>query len=150
MKKSLGFLLVLGLLMPGRLHAADTTNPKADEIEKLYQANEKRKAEKVLDKWMQDEKNSPWPWVESGSLRFREKKYKKALKILKTALDKSPQCAEAYYWRGRSYEAMNKPLDAANEYRAALLAKDQYADAQEALTRVQAQLGAPAPATSSN
>lgn len=83
------------------------------------------------------EKDSPRPWVEVGIKRFQEKKYKGALSALKTALDKSPLCAEAYYWRGRSFEAMNKPLDAANEYRAALLAQEKYQEAQEALARVQ-------------
>ncbi len=116
-------------------------HPKVLEIESLWDAGNKSRANRVLNSWMKQEKHSPYPWVESAALRFREKKYKNALALSKEALEKSPQCAEAYYWRGRSYEAMNKPLDAANEYRAALLAKAKYEEAQEGLDRVSAVLG---------
>jgi len=126
----------MGVFLSGRSLAEDAPHPKMLEIDGLWDSNKKSEAEKALDKWMSEEKKSPYPWVEAGKLRFEEKKYKRALSSLQTALDKSPQCAEAYYWRGRSFEAMNKPMDAANEYRAAVLAQEKYVEAQEALTRV--------------
>ncbi len=114
---------------------------KAQQIDALWEAGKKSAAKKEVERWMSEEKKSPWPWVQAGSISFREKKYKKALSYLKDALEKSPQCADAYYWRGRTYEEQKKPLDAANEYRAALIAQDKFQEAQEGLDRVLIQLG---------
>jgi hypothetical protein len=35
--------------------------------------------------------------VQAARFSFEEKKYKRSLSYLKTALEKSPQCADAYY-----------------------------------------------------
>jgi tetratricopeptide (TPR) repeat protein len=117
------------------------TQPKAAEINSLWEQGQKSKAKKSLSAWMDAEKNSPWPWVQAARISFDEKKYKRSLSYLKTALEKSPQCADAYYWRGRNYEEQKKPMDAANEYRAALLAQEKFEAAQEGLNRVLALLG---------
>ena len=111
------------------------------DIESLWDSGNKSEARQLLEKWMRDEKSSPWPLVQSAALQYRQKKYKSSLATLKKALEKSPQCAEAYYWRGKNFEAQNKPLDAANEYRAAVIAEQSYLEAQEALTRVLGLLG---------
>lgn len=121
--------------------AALPPRPEAAEIEALWNAGKKSQAERKLDRWMKQEKKSPWPWVQSAVLEYRQKKYKQSLARLKAALEKDPNCAEAYYWRGKNYEAQNKPMDAANEYRAALMAEAKFNEAQEALDRVLALLG---------
>lgn len=121
----------------GSLHL----QPRSFEIQALWDAGKKSKAEKLIDAWKKEEKDSPWPWVQEAALSVQEKKYKRALSLTKAALEKAPQCAEAYYWRGRSYEAMKQYLDAANEYRAALMGESQLSEAQEGLDRVSAQLG---------
>ncbi len=137
-------LLFGAFLFSGVLLAEVATlqsQPASMEIEALWQQGKKGQAERRLDKWMKEDKKSPWPWVQSAVLQHRNKKYKKSLSTLEDALEKSPNCAEAYYWRGKNYEALNKPMDAANEYRAALMAEEKFNDAQEALNRVLTQLG---------
>ncbi|MCB4756474.1 MAG: tetratricopeptide repeat protein [Elusimicrobia bacterium] len=117
------------------------SNLKRDEIRQLLQAGKTSKAQKELDRWMGQDKKSPEPWVLAGTLQFEKKKYKKCLSFCAKALSKSPQCAEAYFWRGRAYEALGKTLEALNEYRAAVKAKPGYSEAQDALTQLSNQLG---------
>ncbi|MCG3206172.1 MAG: hypothetical protein KCHDKBKB_02899 [Elusimicrobia bacterium] len=117
------------------------SNPKSIEIETLWEQGQISQAQRLLDKWKQEEKQSPLPWVQAASLSIRKKNFSRSVSNLKTALEKSPQCADAYYWRGRTFEAQNKPMEAANEYRAALIADENFQEAQEALTRVLALLG---------
>lgn len=111
------------------------------EIEQLWADGQKKQAEKKLTAWMDKEKSSPWPWVTSARMRYEEKNFKKCISLAQTAIEKSPACGEAYYWRGRGYENTEKLLEAANEYRAAVIAKQPFPDAEVALGRVQVLLG---------
>jgi tetratricopeptide (TPR) repeat protein len=95
----------------------------------------------MVDRWKSEDKKSPWPWILAGRFQFEEKRFKKGLSLLNTALEKSPQAAQAYYWRGRCYEAQGKDLDAANEYRAAIISQESYPEAQQALDLILAKLG---------
>lgn len=137
-------LLCGAFLLSGVLWAEEPalkSQPAAVEIEALWQEGRKADAEKRLAKWLKAEKTSPWPLVQSAVLLYREKRYKKSNAVLSDALERSPNCAEAYFWRGKNYEALNKPMEAANEYRAALMAEEKFYDAQEALNRVLTLLG---------
>jgi Tfp pilus assembly protein PilF len=80
-------------------------------------------------------------FVAKAQSAFNDKAYKKCISYSKKALDRAPQTPEAYYWKARGFEAIGKPLEAANEYRAALLAKKGYTEAQDGLNRVTSQLG---------
>lgn len=113
----------------------------SEEILKLWEADQKSAALKQLSQWKRADKKTAGPWVLSAHIAFEQKKYKKCLNYAETALGKSPQTAEAYYWRGRAFEAMSKWMDAANEYRAALLVDPNYSQAMELLNRVNSQLG---------
>jgi tetratricopeptide (TPR) repeat protein len=119
---------------------------KAGEIRALWEANKKNEAERMLQDWIKKEQKSPDPLVTSASLRYAEGRYKKTLMLTEKALVKFPQSAEAYYWRGRAFEAQNKLLEAVNEYRAALLINKDYSDAQAGLNRVLLKTD-PSPAT---
>jgi tetratricopeptide (TPR) repeat protein len=90
---------------------------------------------------MKSEENAPGPWLAAARISFHEKKYKRCLSQAEDALERSPQNAEAYYWRGRCYEAKGNPLEAANEYKAALKAEAAHPQAHEGLSRIQANLG---------
>jgi tetratricopeptide (TPR) repeat protein len=81
--------------------------------------------------------------VVSAKLRYKEGRYKKCISLCDEALKKSPQNAEAYYWKGKAYESLGKPLEAANELRAALMAKRGYTEAEEALSKIQVKLADP-------
>jgi tetratricopeptide (TPR) repeat protein len=137
-------LLVTLAAFSVRTSLADlATDPRAQEIEKLWDSKEKKKAESLLDEWMKKEKDAAGPWVMSAKLRLKEGRAKKSLSLCDTALKKSPQEAEAYFIKGKAYESLGKPLEAANEYRAALIARADYAEAKQALDKILAQLGTP-------
>lgn len=114
----------------------DSSDPRRIEIERLWAEGRTRDALRRVKEWRKKERESPWPWVVEGELFFRQQRYKKAVRRLDRALELAPQMAEAYYWRGRAYEAMGKPLDAANEYRAAMMAGEPDTRSQKALERV--------------
>ena len=133
------YLFLLLFCFANPLHA-ESSNPKLLELENLLVQNDTRGAERYVKQWMKSDK-SAWPLVAAGRLAYHEQQLKKGLSYLKQALSKSSQCAPAYYWRGRIYEAQQKPVEAANEYRAALLSDEPYAPAQQDLSRVQASLG---------
>lgn len=103
--------------------------------------NNTRDANRLVKEWMKAEEKTPWPWVGAARLAYHEKQFKKGLSYVNHALDKWPQCAPAYFWRGRIYEALKRPLDAANEYHAALMSADPYPAAKPELDRVLASLG---------
>ncbi|OVE76964.1 hypothetical protein BVX98_03950 [bacterium F11] len=113
---------------------------RARQIYRFWEVKNKQKAFHEVRSWMKDEKTSPYPWLVGATLHFQEKRYKKCLKYCKKALKKKTQIGEVYFWRGRAYEALKKPMEAANEYRAALYAKQEFQPAQERLDRVLAQL----------
>lgn len=113
-----------------------TPSSNRQKIEELWAQNKKRQAEKLLNKWMDEESESPFPWVAAGNLRFLDRNYKKAISLYTAALKKSPDCGEAYYGRGQAQEALKNYLEAANEYQAALIAGQSYPSAQDALARV--------------
>lgn len=79
--------------------------------------------------------------------RLQEGRYKKCISLSNKVLVKWPHMAEAYYLKGRAYEALKKPLEAANEYNAALMAQKEFDDAQQGLNRVLVQLGSGSEAT---
>lgn len=72
---------------------------------------------------------------------FDKKAYKKCISLCDKILDKEPRSADAYYWKGRAYEEQKKPLEAANEYQAAILARPDFQAANESLVRVNSLLG---------
>ncbi len=128
------FIGVVGMAGPAAAFSSE-------EILKLWEGDQKPGALKQLSQWKSADKKTAGPWVLSARIAFDQKKYKKCLSYAETALEKSPQSAEAYYWRGRAYEALSNWMDAANEYRAALLADPNFSQATESLNRMNSQLG---------
>jgi len=114
---------------------------KGAEVMRLLKSGKRGEVEDLIHQWMKEEKQSASPWVYAGILKFEEKKYKSCLSYCEKAIDKAPQTAQAYYWRGRAYEELNKYLDAENEYQAALIADPDYAEAKLRLSGVEALLG---------
>jgi tetratricopeptide (TPR) repeat protein len=113
---------------------------RGTEIRNLWAAGERKMAWKRANAWINREGNSAEAWTVGAELFYREGKYKKALSYAKKAISRSPQYADAYYVEGQAYEALKNPMDAANEYRAAMAAKKDFSEAKEALDRVMAQL----------
>ncbi len=74
--------------------------------------------------------------LQQAQMFFEKKSYKKVITVCDRILDKDPRSADAYYWKGRALEAQSKPLDAANEYKAALIAREEFPEARDGLSRV--------------
>lgn len=125
----------LGLPGGVQVHSKDAT---ADRILELWNKGEKRAANKELDKWMSSDGKSPDPWVLKARFYYEEGHFKKCLSVTQKALKRSPQCAPAYYWRGRAFESLGKPLESANEYQAAVHADSHFEEAKKALDSVMA------------
>lgn len=142
MKSAIRLFISMFLLSAGPLLAADALAPeqRLDAIEQRYLSGDRRGAERDVKSWMKAEEKAPWPWVAEARLSFHDKKYKRCLSQAEKALERAPQNAAAYYWRGRCFEAKGNTLDAANEYRAALKAEAAYPEAHEGLARIQAGL----------
>lgn len=124
----------MSLLIMGPLFA------QVEEIVDLWEGGKKRKAIRTLRKWEKEAPDKPGPYVATARLKFLQKKYKSCLRACKKALKKDPNNADAYYWRGRAYENLEKPLEAANEYSAALRARKGFKEALDGLNRVKSQL----------
>lgn len=128
-------------------HAGDPVPPpetpgaeRAAQITDLWQ-DDRKQANRELKKWMKSDEHSPWPWIAAADLRFREERYGKCVSMADAALKRSPNMADAFYWRGRCLESRGKTLEAANEYGAALEAQPAHAAASEGLARLKPQLG---------
>lgn len=127
--------------LPATVQSTVVPSGARAEVETFWASGDKKNAMKRLDKWMNEEKTSPWPWVVAAKLQCEQKKFKKCVSLSQNALDKDPACSEAYFWKGRGLEGQNKSLDAANEYRAALSGANKYLDAQKDLDRLNITLG---------
>lgn len=112
------------------------------EGESIYKSKP-RKLDSYISRWMKEDKASAFPLVLSAYVNFQEKHFKKCVSLCDKAIDKQPDCADAYYWKGRALEAMKKPLEAASEYRTAMAAQKDFSDAKQAFERISAELGSP-------
>ena len=68
---------------------------------------------------------------------YDQGKYQDALSVLKKATTLQNGFDEGYYWRGRCFEKLNKLADAMEDYRTALLYNPGYAEAKDALARLE-------------
>lgn len=119
-----------------------TVDPQESQIEHLLREKRLDEALKLAASWKDEDQKSPVPWVVMARVSYEKGRYKKGLSYCRKALDLSPQYAPAYYWKGKIHESMKQPLEAANEWRAALLAWKGYAEAEEALKNVMVQIQA--------
>lgn len=67
-------------------------------------------------------------------------KYDEALKVLNKAVALQNNFDEGYYWRGRCLEKLDKPNEAVEEYRTALMYSPDFTEAKDALERLKAPL----------
>lgn len=131
----------LSVFEPSALPEAALHSPEAAEIMNLWKQNNKKAARRAVKKWMKKEKKSSLPWLMAGVLSYSDGRYKRTLSLCAKALEKAPLFRECFYWRGRAFEALNKPLEAANEYQAALAGGAPFSLAKAALDRILTQLG---------
>ena len=75
---------------------------------------------------------------EKGIALYDLGKYNDAITVLDKAVTLQNNFDEGYYWLGRCLEKLNKPNDAIEEYKTALLYSPDYIEAKTALERLQA------------
>ena len=114
------------------------TETEAYFIKGLYYnyAGEKVKAISFFDKCLELDYNYMFAYREKGIALYDMGKYADAITVLDKAVTLQHNFDEGYYWRGRCLEKLNKPNDAIEEYKMALQLTPDYAQASDALTRL--------------
>jgi tetratricopeptide (TPR) repeat protein len=104
----------------------------------LYYKNtgNRAEAEKLFDYCMKEDYTFADAYMEKGQLLFEDKKYEEALRIFTLAKTNSPMYADAYYWAGKSMEALGRTGPAAIEYERAFVLDKDFTEAKAAMERL--------------
>ena len=116
------------------------TEKEAFFIKGLYfnYSGDKNKAISFFDKCLQLDNRHMFAYREKGIALYDMGKYENAITVLDKAVTLQNNFDEGYYWLGRCLEKLNKPADAVEEYKTALMYSPDYVEAKEALARLQA------------
>jgi tetratricopeptide (TPR) repeat protein len=76
-------------------------------------------------------------YLEKGYVYFDTKKYDKALEVFKMAAEVKNRFADAYYWQGKCYEALNQKSEAVIKYQQALGFDNSLTEAEAGIKRLQ-------------
>lgn len=79
----------------------------------------KQQAISLFDKSIINNYNFMDAYMEKGFALFDDKKYAAALQVFKTATTVNLTFADAYYWQGKCYEALNNKSQAITQYQQA-------------------------------
>ncbi len=99
--------------------------------------NDPQKAIVNLDSCIYLDFTYMYAYREKAIALYNQAKYKDALKVLKRAVTLQNNFDEGYFWMGQCYEKLNQKDDAIESYQNALLYDKNYAEAREALVRLQ-------------
>jgi tetratricopeptide (TPR) repeat protein len=75
-------------------------------------------------------------YMDKGNLQYDNKQYNEALKTFQLATTVSPTFAEAYYWRGKTHEALGNKAEAKLDYQRAYGLDKTLKEAKEASDRL--------------
>ncbi len=114
------------------------TEKEAFFIKGLYYnyTGEKIKAISFFDKCLNLDYNYMLAYREKGIALYDMGKYEDAVTVLDKAVTVQTKFDEGYYWLGRCLEKLNKPAEAIEEYKTALMYSPDYIEAKEGLTRL--------------
>lgn len=101
-------------------------------------AGEKAKAISFFDQCLATDYSFMPGYLEKAIALYDLGKYEESVKVLDKAVTLQNNFDEGYYWRGRCLEKLNKPAEAIEEYRTALMYSPDYSEAKEALARLNA------------
>ena len=96
----------------------------------------KNKAILFFDKCLDIDYNFMFAYREKAIALFDMGSYEGAIAVLDKAVTLQNKFDEGYYWLGRCLEKLNKPNDAIEKYKTALLYNKNYIEAQDALARL--------------
>ncbi|HEX6914155.1 MAG TPA: tetratricopeptide repeat protein [Chitinophagaceae bacterium] len=119
----------------------DETLAHCDFIAGVYHARtgNMQMAERLFNRCITHDRKYMVAYLEKGFLYFDRKRYRQALRIFQVAADVEPTYADAFYWQGKTYEAMGKPQEAINVYRQAINLDPGLKEASAAITRLAGQ-----------
>ena len=108
-------------------------------IKGLYYSytGDKEKAISFFDQCLAMEYTFMPGYLEKAIALYDQAKYAEAIKVLDRAVTLQNNFDEGYYWRGRCHEKINKLADAMEDYRTALMYNPEYAEAKDALARLE-------------
>ncbi len=114
------------------------TEKEAWFIKGLYYnyTGDKRKAISFFDRCLNLDYNFMIAYREKAIALYDMGKYADAITVLDKAVTLQNNFDEGYYWTGRCLEKLNKPNEAIEEYKTALMYSPYYVEAKEALTRL--------------
>lgn len=121
------------------VQARMTETPKESYfIRGLYYnfTGDKKTAIAYFDKCLNLDYNYMFAYREKAIALYDMGKYNDAIAVLDKAITVQTKFDEGYYWLGRCLEKTNKPKDAIEEYKNALLITPDYIEAKEALKRL--------------
>ena len=98
---------------------------------------EKNKAIGFFDKCLNMDYTYMLAYREKGIALYDQEKYTDAVTVLDKAVTLQNNFDEGYYWLGRCLEKLNKPTDAIEGYKMAVLYAPDYIEARAALERLQ-------------
>lgn len=116
------------------------TEKEAYFIKGLYYnyTGEKLKAISFFDKCLNLDYNYMLAYREKGIAFYDMGKYNDAITVLDKAVTLQNKFDEGYYWLGRCLEKLNRPNEAIEEYKTALMYSPDYIEPKAALTRLKA------------
>jgi len=114
------------------------TEKEALFIKGLYYTytGDKKSAIEFFDKCLNVDNRHMFAYREKGIALYDMGKFEDAITVLDKAVTLQNNFDEGYYWLGRCLEKLNKPNDAIEEYKTALLYSPDYVEAKEALARL--------------
>lgn len=100
----------------------------------LYYSNTNNYAEaiRLLNQAIQRDYYFLDAYMEKGQILFRQKKYTDAMKVFQLAITISPTFADAYYWMGKSKQALGNNKEAKLDYQRAYGLDKSLTEAKEA------------------
>jgi len=114
------------------------TEKEAYFIKGMYftYTGDKSQAIAFFDKCLNLDNRHMFAYREKGIALYDMGKYQEATAVLNKAVTLQNNFDEGYYWLGRCYEKLDKPNDAIDAYKTALLYSPDYVEAKDALTRL--------------
>lgn len=121
----------------------DETLAHCDFIAGVYHARKgnTKIAGQLFDRCISRDVRYMVAYMEKGFLYYEAKKYDDALKVFQLATDVNAKYADAYYWKGKTYEAMGRTEEAINAYEEALGLDPGLKEASDALGRLRSVKG---------
>ncbi len=122
------------------------TMPKAGAEKQAYfikglyysYSGEKEKAIPFFDTCLAIDYTNVLAYREKGICLYDLGKYEAAIAVIEKAVALQSNYDEGYYWLGRCYQKLNQPGDAIENYKAAIAIDPDYAEAKDAMVKMNA------------